>query len=129
LCDTDKMLDALALNAANLSALDPETEKAARAFLRELEGKYPVVGGILYGSRARRDNKPDSDADIAVILRGARGDRAAATLDMAGIAFNVMLATGVLVQGLPLWQDEIARPETFTNPALIKNILRDGVHL
>jgi uncharacterized protein len=91
---------------ARNSALDPATERAARAFLHALEGKYPVVEGILYGSRARGDNQPDSDADIAVILRGERGDRAAASLDMAGIAFHVMMKTGVMVQGLPLWEDE-----------------------
>ncbi len=123
------MAQLLDTSTAKRSALDPATEQAARAFLRELQGKYPVVEGILYGSRARGDNAPDSDADIAVILRGQRGDRAAAALDMAGVAFNVMLATGVMVQGLPLWQEEVARPETFANPALIKNILRDGIHL
>lgn len=110
-------------------ALDPATEQAARAFLHELKGKYPVVEGILYGSRARGDNQPDSDADIAVILRGERGDRAAASLDMAGIAFYVMLKTGVMVQALPLWEDELRQPETFSNPVLTKIILRDGIHL
>jgi uncharacterized protein len=123
------MAQALDNKDARNSALDPVTEQAARAFLREVEGKYPVIDGILYGSRARGDNQPDSDADVAVILRGARGDRAAALLDMAGIAFHVMMKTGVMVQGLPLWEDELRRPETFSNPALIQNILRDGIHL
>ncbi len=123
------MAQALGSKDTRNSTLDPATEQAARAFLRELEGKYPVIEGILYGSRARGDNQPDSDADIAVILRGDRGDRAAASLDMAGIAFHVMMETGVMVQGLPLWEDELRRPDTFSNPVLIKNILRDGIHL
>jgi uncharacterized protein len=123
------MARSLDSSRAKQGTLDPATEQAARAFLRALQGKYPVVEGILFGSRARGDATPDSDADIAVILRGPRGDRVAASLDMAGIAFNVMLTTGVMVQGLPVWQDELAHPEIFTNPALIKNILRDGIHL
>ena len=110
-------------------SLDAETERAARAFLKRLEGKYPVIEGILYGSRARGDHKPDSDADIAVILRGERGDRSKVAGDLAGIEFHVLMETGVMVQGLPLWEDELARPETFTNPALIETILREGVHL
>ena len=110
-------------------AIDAETERAAKAFLGKLEGKYAVIEGILYGSRARGEFAPDSDADIAVILKGKRGDRAAASLDMAGVAFDVMMETGVMVQGLPLWAEELKRPERFSNPALIENILREGVHL
>jgi DNA invertase Pin-like site-specific DNA recombinase/predicted nucleotidyltransferase len=110
-------------------AIDAETERAAKAFLGKLEGKYAVIEGILYGSRARGDFAPDSDADVAVILKGKRGDRAAASLDMAGVAFDVMMETGVMVQGLPLWAEELQRPERFSNPALIENILREGVYL
>jgi hypothetical protein len=33
------------------------------------------------------------------------------------------------VQALPLWETELQQPETFSNPALIKNIKRDGLRL
>ena len=110
-------------------ALDAQTERAARAFLQQLEGKYPVIEAILYGSRARGDHTTDSDADLAVILKGERGNRYEAAREMAGIAFDVMLDTGVLVSPLPLWPDELAWPDTFSNPALIRNIQRDGLRL
>ena len=109
--------------------LDAQTELAARAFLRRLDGRYSVRQAILFGSRARGSHGADSDADIAVVLNGARGERTAAALDMAGIAFEVMLETGVLVEALPLWEDELNRPERFSNPGLIKAILREGVRL
>jgi hypothetical protein len=48
---------------------------------------------------------------------------------MAGIAFDVLMETGIMVQGFPLWPEELARPETFSNPPFIENILRDGIHL
>jgi uncharacterized protein len=110
-------------------APDDETLRAARAFLRRLEGRYPVAEGILFGSRARGAHHKGSDADLAVVLTGAHGDRTAAALDMAGIAFEVLLDTGILVDALPLWTDELDRPESFGNPALIYNIQREGVRL
>ena len=48
---------------------------------------------------------------------------------MADIAFDVMLETGVLVEAIPLWEDEWEHPERFSNPALIENIRREGVRL
>jgi DNA invertase Pin-like site-specific DNA recombinase len=110
-------------------ALDAETERAARVFMQRIEGKYPMIEGLVFGSRARGDHKSDSDADLAVILEGERGDRYKVSGDMAGIAFDVMLETGVLVDPLPLWEDELKRPERFSNPALIDNIKREGLRL
>jgi DNA invertase Pin-like site-specific DNA recombinase/predicted nucleotidyltransferase len=111
------------------SVMDAETERAARTFMQRVEGKYPVIEGILFGSRARGTHTAESDADIAVVLKGTKDNRYAVGGDMAGIAFDVMLETGVLVEALPLWADELKRPETFGNPALIRNIQRDGVRL
>lgn len=114
---------------APVKRLDADTERAARAFLKRLKGKYPVIEGIVYGSRARGDHRPDSDADVAVILGGARGDRYDFAREFAGIEFNVMLETGILVQAVPIWEEEMAHPELFTNPALIANIKREGLRL
>jgi len=110
-------------------ALDAETERAARIFMQRIEGKYPAIEGLVYGSRARGDHKPDSDTDLAVILKGERGDRYKVSGDMAGIAFDVMMETGVLVSPLPLWEEEFRQPERFSNPALIANIKREGLRL
>jgi predicted nucleotidyltransferase len=88
-----------------------------------------VREAILFGSRARQTHRPDSDADIAVILDGARGNRTAAALDMAGIAFNVMMETGVMVEALPLWADDFDHPGTFNKERLLEHIRRDGVRL
>ena len=108
---------------------DAATERAAHTFLRRLDGRYTIRRAILFGSRARGVHRADSDADIAVVLNGSCGDRTAAALDMAGIAFEVMLETGVLVEALPLWENEWLRPELFTNPGLIRIIAREGLQL
>jgi predicted nucleotidyltransferase len=123
------MIEVTASFSRTGSAPDDETLRATRAFLRRLEGRYPVVEGILFGSRARHSHHAGSDADLAVVLKGVPGDRTAAALDMAGIAFEVMLDTGVLVEALPLWDDELKSPELFSNPALIRAIQREGLRL
>lgn len=119
----------LPLPVVTCPTLDAETERAARVFMQKLEGKYPAIEGLVYGSRARGDHKPDSDTDLAVILKGARGDRYKVSGDMAGIAFDVMLETGILVSALPLWEEEFEQPGRFSNPALIANIKREGLRL
>ena len=109
--------------------LDAETERAARAFMRRLESDYPVVEGLVFGSRARGAHTADSDADLAVIFKDEGSDRWALTRAMSGIAFDVMLETGILIQPLPLWEGELKRAELFTNPALIETIMREGWRL
>ncbi len=84
---------------------------------------------ILFGSRANGSYRADSDADIAVVIRGEHPSRSAVALDMAETAFEVLLETGTLVEALPIWEDEFEDSEQFNNPALIETIRRDGVRL
>jgi uncharacterized protein len=109
--------------------LDAQTLRATSAFLRLIAPHYDVHKALLFGSRSRQTHRPESDADIAIVLQGAAGDRSSAVKHMAGIAFHVMMETGVMVEALPLWADDLEHPERFSNPALIKNILREGIKL
>jgi uncharacterized protein len=109
--------------------LDSLTRGAAEDFVRRVGERYLVGAAILFGSRARGTHSVDSDADIAIVLEGPKIKGSAPLLDMAGIAFDVFLETGILVEALPLWRDEFERPETYSNPTLIENIRREGVAL
>jgi predicted nucleotidyltransferase len=113
----------------DLIALDPATDRAAHAFLHKLTGRFDVAGALLFGSRARHQQRADSDADVAVILHGAKGPFVDTKLAMADLAYDVLLETGILIQPLPVWEEEWAHPETFINPDLLRNISRDGVRL
>ena len=108
---------------------DPETNIATRLFMDRIADTYNVANAILYGSRARKSHHPDSDADVAVILRGPRQRFLPVKLAMADIAFDVMLETGINISPLPIWIDEWEHPENYSNPHLLKNIAAEGIAL
>jgi predicted nucleotidyltransferase len=109
--------------------LDPETTRAARLFLQKIAGQYDIAGAIVFGSRARRTHRSDSDADMAVLLRGEHARFLPTKLAMADVAFDVLLETGIRIQPLPIWEDEWQHPESYSNPRLLENIAREGVRL
>ena len=67
--------------------------------------------------------------DVAVLLRGEHRRLLSAKLDMADVAFDVLLETGILISPLPIWRDEWEHPENHANPALLRNIGRKGIRL
>lgn len=109
--------------------VDTETREAVDLFMTRIALRYDAFGAILFGSRARSDHRPNSDADIAVLLRGAEHRFMLAMRDMDDVAFDVLLETGVRVQPLPVWEDEWTAPEQYPNPRLLANIAQEGVRL
>ncbi|SEL54774.1 Nucleotidyltransferase domain-containing protein [Ectothiorhodospira marina] len=112
-----------------MNHIDHRTEEAVRRFLALISSRYDVARAIVYGSRARGTHRPDSDADVAVLLRGEHQRFLPTKLDMADIAFDVLLETGILISPLPIWLDEWEHPENYSNPILLRNIDREGVRL
>jgi hypothetical protein len=45
------------------------------------------------------------------------------------IAYEVLLDTGVLIQPLPIWEDEWKHPQRYKNPALLQHIDSEGIRL
>lgn len=113
----------------NTLKIDPETQKAVRAFLEKIALHYDLIGAILFGSRARHTHHIESDADVAVLLKGKPGKFVETKLAMDDIAYDVLLDTGILIQPLPLWQTEWDHPTDYRNPRLIENIQREGISL
>lgn len=113
----------------NPNQIDRDTEEAVRRFLSLIADRYDMAGAIVYGSRARGTYRPDSDADVAVLLKGQHQRVLNTTLAMADLAYDVLLETGINISPLPVWLDEWEHPETFSNPTLLRNIAREGVRL
>ena len=110
-----------------MNRIEHHTEEAVRRFLALIASRYDMAGAIVYGSRARGAHRPDSDADVAVLLKGRHQRLLPITLAMADVAYDVLLETGINISPLPVWLDEWECPEKHPNPALLHNIAREGV--
>ncbi|MFT3741858.1 MAG: nucleotidyltransferase domain-containing protein [Gammaproteobacteria bacterium] len=113
----------------NLQRLDRNTEEAVRRFLALIAKRYKVASIIVYGSRARGTHRPNSDADVAILLKGSHQKLLTTMLTMADIAYDVLLEKGVNISPLPIWLDEWEHPENYSNPALLYNIAKEGFRL
>ena len=112
-----------------ITRIDRDTEDAVRRFLALIACRYDMAGAVVFGSRARGTHRPDSDADVAVLLRGVHQRALPTSLEMADLAYDVLLETGINISPLPVWLEEWEHPETYSNPALLYNIAREGVRL
>ncbi|MEO5671979.1 MAG: nucleotidyltransferase domain-containing protein [Ramlibacter sp.] len=113
----------------NASSLDSGTVHAVRAFMAGVVGQYPAHQAILFGSRARGTAHDESDADVAVLLKGKKGHFIKTKMALDDIAYEVLLSTGIRIQPLPVWEEEWAHPEVYSNPRLLQIIAREGIVL
>ena len=84
---------------------------------------------MLFGSRARRDHGPDSDADVAVVLRGPIVNEWALTKDVLKETYDLLLETGLYIEPWLIAAEELLNPDVAVGDDLAKTILRDGVAL
>jgi len=106
-----------------------DIREAVFVFLERLADRFDPLQLILFGSRARGDYHEESDADVAVILSGQPEDFVDTKLAMAGLAFDVLLETGILIQALPVWECQWTNPGCYFNPSLLQNIALEGIML
>jgi antitoxin ChpS len=112
-----------------IAIIDPATRVAANAFWEKLDQHFEVSRVFLFGSRARNTHTDESDADIAIILRGGVGKFIETKFAMDDLAYEVLLDTGIRIQPFPIWQEEWDHPEASSNPRLIHTIKEDGIPL
>ena len=109
--------------------INANTLTATRAFAKRIAQAYPTQMAILFGSRARGTEHDESDADVAIILKGAVRPFIKTKMAMNDIAYDILLDTGIRIQPLPVWEAEWALPENYSNPHLLHNIARGGFTL
>jgi predicted nucleotidyltransferase len=82
-----------------------------------------LAGVVLYGSRARGDNRPDSDIDILVLLKEPI-DWPQERWRLAELAADIGLETDEAPSFLLETEDSFADPTIF-----VQNVLEEGVLL
>ena len=108
--------------------LDPDTEGAVRDFLARIPADIRLDRAILFGSRARGEHRPDSDADVALVLH-ERGNDGLTLMMLAELAYYVYLDTGIMVQPVPIAIEDWPNPEGFPRLGFLKNVEREGIVL
>ncbi len=121
--------DAALAAAEPVRSLDEATALAVQQFRQRIAAEFPAKDLLVFGSRARGDHRPDSDADVAVLLDGPHRPFLDTKLKMSDVAYDVLLETGINISPLPVWMDEWEQPSSYSNPALLANIAREGVRV
>lgn len=107
---------------------DPNTARAVRAFLNRLPADLRLERAVLYGSRARGDYGEESDADVALILTEGADDWRTLWV-LGGVAYQVFVETGILIQPVPVSSRDWANPDRYPRPSFLRNVTREGIEL
>ncbi len=116
--------DADVLAPPDDATVDAAIEEYARA-IRSAYGSR-VKGVYLFGSRARGDHTPESDADIAVVLADDGWRYWPETKRLTNLAYDIVVETGADLEAWPLRASEWGSPDLHENPELVHAMRRDA---
>lgn len=82
---------------------EADVAAALVAYSQLLSDEYGsrLAGVYLFGSRARRDHRPDSDADVAVVLTELRGSSLEEKMRLVDLGFDALTDVGIMIQPWP----------------------------
>lgn len=111
--------------------IDAHASPALKAFRAVLAARYgeKVKAVYLFGSRARGDHRPDSDADVAAFIdsdQRARADVLREQIHLSGDTYDIWLDTGIRIQPWIFASEALAHPEGDDNAQLLGTILTEG---
>ena len=111
--------------------MDAQSEAVARNVKAALVRTYGDRLAALYvfGSRARGDHRPDSDLDLAVILRNGPSSLAHADDALLDVTYPIEIDHGVHIQAWALAADDAGQPSTAFRSRLAETVRREGVLL
>ncbi|MGI9302470.1 MAG: nucleotidyltransferase domain-containing protein [Gammaproteobacteria bacterium] len=110
--------------------MDRVTRDALASFKSRLAERYGkhLKAVYLFGSRARGDNRPDSDADVAIFLDSVQ-DPLAEQLDLIEEGYPILLETGINIQPWVFEEASLQVPSNHRAAHLVETVQRDGIAL
>lgn len=107
---------------------DEQVELGLRRFVEGVRGRYggDLRGVFLFGSRARGDHRPDSDADVAVVLADGDWSEVAESVEMANETFAILLDHALDIQPRAIAESHWRDPNLDKEPLLVRNIVADA---
>jgi len=109
--------------------VDPQVRQAIDAFVRAISDDYDIEQLVLFGSRARGTNRPDSDIDVAVILRGEQRPFLETKQAMSAAARTALGDSALAISPLPIWHEEWSGATPVSDLSLLERIRREGIPL
>ena len=110
------------------SKLDATTKNALDTFKARLTKRYGsrLKSVLLFGSRARGDFRPDSDADVAVFLDYVT-DPIREQMEMGDDAYDVWMESNIRIEPWVFEEASLADPDKYRAANLVKTIKREGI--
>lgn len=107
---------------------DAEVAGGLAEFSRRVRELYAdrLKGVLLFGSRARGDHRPESDADVVVVLSDGDWREYDELMKLSDISFDVLLDHRTNVHPWPLPESAWLEPERYSNPWLVRAMRQDG---
>jgi predicted nucleotidyltransferase len=98
----------------------------------EIEKNYKIHSLVLFGSRARGDNRVDSDIDLAVVipdLSDNNDERTDLSLKLLDLGWDIEIKSGLKINPFPISLNELMHSSDLGTKEIIKNIAIEGVEL
>ncbi|WP_407518732.1 nucleotidyltransferase family protein [Methylobacterium oryzisoli] len=107
---------------------DAQAAVALARFAADVRRHYGprLLGLYLFGSRSRGDARPESDADVAVILVDGPWRIIDEARVLADLSYDRLIDDGLDIQAHPVPQSAWGDPALHPNPALVRAMRRDG---
>ena len=105
-----------------------DVKRALDSFISAVRAHYGerLEEIVLFGSRARGDQRPDSDADVAVILKDGDWRFWAEKLTLADLTYDQLMEFGLRIQPWPISASAWMTPAKHHNPHLVEAMKQDG---
>lgn len=111
--------------------VEPKPEdvpKALEHFVSAVRSRYGarLHGVALFGSRTRGDMRPDSDAEVAVIIDDGDWTFCREKRELADLTFEAFKEWGLAISPWSLSSTQWQHPDKHSNPSLVRSIRKDA---